>query len=237
MTNVEPTSDAPCLTVHFVGETYNPLSELVFGREAELSLDENTYLHRQAGRFRTRDDVWWLENIGSRLRLTMVSSDGSVLDLQPGGSSPLLGTVGEVSLTAGPTRYEIGYALQYRQAEEHDVGPAPRQGVDTITYGVILTPRERDFAVVLAQNRLTGRRGPLPTHGEIAEIWGVSAKTVDNTLQRLRAKLRKQNLRSIQSTETLVEYLVTQGLVTMADLEWAQLGSPTGPRPAATRAP
>lgn len=237
MTNADPTSDTTCLTVRFVGETYNPLSELVFGREAELSLDENTYLHRQAGRFQARDSVWWLENLGSRLRLTMVSSDGSVLDLQPGGSSPLLGTAGEVSLTAGPTRYEIGYMLQQPQRELPDTGSQARSGVDTITYGVILTPRERDFAVVLAQNRLTGRLGPLPTHGEIAEIWGVSAKTVDNTLQRLRAKLRKQNLRSIQSTETLVEYLVTQGLVTMADLEWASIGSPTGPRPAATRTP
>ena len=78
---------------------------------------------------------------------------------------------------------------------------------------------------------------PLPSHGEIAEIWGVSAKTVDNTLQRLRAKLRKQNISFIQSSETLVEYVVTQGLVTMEDLEWACLDSPTGPRPSATRSP
>jgi hypothetical protein len=223
------------LTVRFLGETYRPTDDLTFGREAELEIDENSYLHRRAGRFRLRSGTWWLENLGSRLRLTMASSDGSLIDLQPGASSPLLGMGGEVSLTAGPTRYEIQYELEGEQLAWQDTHPIGDHGVDTMTYGTILTPRELDFVVVLAQGRLTGRLGPLPAHGEIAEIWGVSRKTVDNTLQRLRAKLRKQKIGYVQSSETLVEYLVTQGLVTLDDLEWASLGNPTGPRPAATR--
>lgn len=230
-------NDAATLTVDFVGERYQPTDDLIFGREAELSLDDNTFLHRRAGRFRLRSGTWWLENLGGRLRLTMVSSDGSVIDLQPGASSPLLGVSGEVSLTAGPTRYQIDYQLQRRQMALSDTGEGRSTGVDTMTYGTLLTPRELDFVIILAQGRLTGRLGPLPSHGEIAEIWGVSHKTVDNTLQRLRAKFRKRDINFIQSTETLVEYLVTQGLVTLADLEWANLDGPDGPRPAATRSP
>ncbi len=230
-----PTTEAASLTVRFLGETYRPTEDLTFGREAELVIDENSYLHRRAGRFRLRSGAWWLENIGSRLRLTMVSSDGSLIDLQPGASSPLLGMGGEVSLTAGPTRYEIEYELAGNQVTWRDTHPILDKGVDTMTYGVILTPRELDFVVVLAQGRLTGRLGPLPSHGEIAEIWGVSHKTVDNTLQRLRSKLRKQKIGYVQSSETLVEYLVTQGLVTLDDLAWASLDAPSGPRPSSTR--
>lgn len=236
MTDGHTDNDAPRLTVRFVGEEYRPTRELMFGRDAELALDDNSYLHRQAGRFRLRDNTWWLENVGKRLRLTMVSADGSVIDLNPSGSSPLLGTSGEVSLTAGPTRYEIEYQLERAQLDWEVTTPVVAVGTDTITFGPILTPRELDFVVVLAQGRLTGRLGPLPSHEEIADIWGVSPKTVDNTLQRLRTKLRNNNVHFVQSTETMVEYLVTQGMVTLADLEWARLDEPDGPRPAATRA-
>lgn len=236
MTGIDPqTTNHSELTVRFVGEIYRPTTELTFGRQADLTLDENNFLHRRAGRFRHREDTWWLENLGGRLRLTMVSSDGSLLDLQPGSSSPLLGDSGEVSVTAGPTRYTMEYELQRIQMAVTDSVSFRVSGADTMTYGPILTPRELDFVVVMAQGRLTGRLGPIPSHGEIAEIWGVSAKTVDNTLQRLRTKLRNQNIHSITSSETLIEYLVTQGLVSMVDLEWACLDTPNGPRPAATR--
>jgi DNA-binding CsgD family transcriptional regulator len=228
---------APNLTVQFLGEIYRPESELIFGRDAELALDDNSYLHRQAGRFRRRAATWWLENVGSRLRLTMVGADGSLIDLQPGGSSPLLCTSGEISLTAGPTRYQIEYVLDHSQIRWDDTGPFQTVASDTMTFGPLLTPREVDFVVVLAQGRLTGRLGPLPTLNEIAEIWGVSPKTVDNTLQRLRSKIRGQHVHSVQSSENMVEYLVTQGLVTLADLEWARLDNANGPRPAATRLP
>lgn len=227
----------PELTIRFVSETYRPVTELTFGRQADLSLDDNTYLHRTAGRFHLRASSWWLENLGGRLRLTMVASDGSLLDLQPGATSPLLGDRGEVSITAGPTRYCIEYELHDHRRAVTDGDTFRIGGADTMTYGPILTPRELDFVVVMAQGRLTGRLGPIPSHGEIGEIWGVSAKTVDNTLQRLRTKLRNQNINYVNSSESLIEYLVTQGLVSSADLDWACLDSPEGPRPAATRSP
>ncbi|MEL7209441.1 MAG: hypothetical protein AAGK32_14590 [Actinomycetota bacterium] len=125
----------------FVGEIYRPAAELTFGRQADLSLDDNNFLHRRAGRFRLRDNTWWLENIGSRLRLTMVSSDGSLLDLQPGSSSPLLGDRGEISVTAGPTRYSMEYDLQHIQMAITDSSSFRISGADTMTYGPILTPQ------------------------------------------------------------------------------------------------
>lgn len=225
------------LVVQFIEQTFRPERQLSFGRNAELNLDpDNGYLHRIAGRFRLVDDVWWLENRGSRLRLKMMSSDGSVIDLHAGASSPVLGLSGIVSLVAGPTRYEVGYWLE----SEHeplasDTTGNIAVGADTATYGTALTPRELDFVVVLARNRLTGRGGSLPSQADIAEIWGVSKKTVDNTMQRLRAKLRNRDVRFIDTTEMLVEYLVAQGYVTISDLEWAAVGEADGPRSAATR--
>lgn len=225
------------VVIQFIEQTFRPESELYFGRNAELSLDpDNGYLHRRAGRFRLIDDIWWLENRGSRLRLKMVSSDGSVIDLHAGASSPVLGRSGIVSLVAGPTRYEIGYWVEDESPDSllETLRGVP-VGADTVTYGTKLTPRELDFVVVLAQGRLTGRGGPLPSHADIADIWGVSKKTVDNTLQRLRSKLRTNDVRFLDSSEMLVEYLVSQGLVTITDLEWAGLDQPDGPRAAATR--
>ena len=226
----------PPLVVHFIEQTFHPTEELAFGRNSELCLDpDNGYLHRQAGRFRLIEDIWWLENRGSRLRLKMVSSDGSVIDLHPGASSPMLGLSGTVSLVAGPTRYEIAYLAQPETSSGADnTGPIP-VGADTVTYGTALTPREIDFVVVLARNRLTGRGGPLPSHAEIAQQWGVSAKTVDNTFQRLRAKLRAADVRFVDTGENLVDYLVSQGFVTASDIEWAALDRPNGPRTAAAR--
>lgn len=225
------------LVVQFIEQTFRPESELAFGRNAELVLDpDNGYLHRRAGRFRLIGDIWWLENRGSRLRLKMVSSDGSVIDLHAGASSPVLGQSGVVSLVAGPTRYEVGYWLEEElPVLKSETLRGTPVGAETVTYGAKLTPRELDFVVVLAQGRLTGRGGPLPSHADIADTWGVSKKTVDNTLQRLRSKLRTKDVRFLDSSEMLVEYLVSQGLVTMHDLEWAQLDQPDGPRTAAEK--
>ena len=225
------------LVIQFIEQTFRPDRQLSFGRNAELNLDpDNGYLHRHAGRFRLVDDIWWLENRGSRLRLKMMSSDGSVIDLHAGASSPILGRSGTVSLVAGPTRYEVGYWLENESAPlAVETTGSIVVGADTATYGTALTPRELDFVVVLARNRLTGRGGPLPSQADIADIWGVSKKTVDNTLQRLRAKLRNQDVRFLDTTEMLVEYLVAQGYVTISDLEWASLEEPEGPRSAADR--
>lgn len=224
------------LVVQFIEQTFHPLAELSFGRNADLTLDaDNGYLHRQAGRFRLIDEIWWLENRGSRLRLKMVSSDGSVIDLHAGASSPILGRGGIVSLVAGPTRYEMGYWLEEERPSGPKTAQNPQVGDDTVTYGTILTPRELDFVVVLAQGRLTGEGGPLPSHADIADTWGVSRKTVDNTLQRLRSKLRSKNVRFLDSSESLVDYLVAQGLVTIHDLEWASLEHGQTPRSAADR--
>lgn len=215
------------ILISFIEQVMRPEQELSFGRNADLTLDSaNAYLHRRAGRFNRIGDIWWIENLGSRLRLKIVSAEGSVIDLRAGASVVAPGSGGTVSLHAGPTRYEIGYELE-GAAHSHGNPHLTVEGIETVTYGASLTPRELDFVVVLAKGRLTGRGGPLPSHTEIAGIWNVSAKTVDNTLQRLRAKLRATGVRQLDSTEALVEHLVSQGFVSLADLEWAQLDTPT----------
>jgi hypothetical protein len=226
------------LVVEYIESTLRPKAQLTFGRSAELILDaDNGYLHRQAGRFRNAGGIWWLDNRGSRLRLKMVSNDGSVIDLQAGASAPLAGLQGTVSLEAGPTRYELCYRIESGDPMRRDTTENVRVGDITATYGAALTAREVDFVIVLAQNRLTGRGGPLPSQEDVATAWGVSKKTVDNTLQRLRSKLRASGVRRIDTSETLVDYLVAQGFITIKDLEWARLEGPEGPRTAGDRPP
>lgn len=222
------------LVVEYVESTYRPRTQLTFGRSAELLLDaDNEYLHRQAGRFRHAGGTWWLDNQGSRIRLKMVSDAGSVIDLQAGASAPLAGVKGTISLEAGPTRYELNYHLDSHPVL--DTVENVQVGEITATYGAALTSREVDFVLVLARNRLTGRGGPLPSQSDVATAWGVSKKTVDNTLQRLRSKLRAAGVRRIDTSETLVEYLVSQGFITVKDLEWARLSGELEPRSAADR--
>ena len=226
------------LVIQFIEQTFRPESELNFGRNAELSLDPDNGVPPPPGR-----------PIPSDRRHLVVGESGQQAAAQNG----FVGRFGDRPPTperrarcwagAGPyhwwpappgTKSATGWKMS-SPALLSDTLRAIPVGADTVTYGTKLTPRELDFVVVLAQGRLTGRGGALPSHADIAETWGVSKKTVDNTLQRLRAKLRTKDVRFLDSSEMLVEYLVSQGLVTMADLEWAGLDQPDGPRAAGER--
>ena len=66
------------------------------------------------------------------------------------------------------------------------------------------------------------------------EICCIVAKSWDyHVIEALRTTLDE----GVAMVRDSVEYLVAQGLVTLADLEWARLEGPEGPRPAATRLP
>ena len=50
------------LKIDFAGELIEVLPGgcLTFGRDAELEVDTNPYLHRRVGTFRQRNGEWWL---------------------------------------------------------------------------------------------------------------------------------------------------------------------------------
>ena len=63
----------PELQLEFAGEwvTLDATRPFVIGREGDLTVDDNQYLHRQFLEIRNQEGLWWLSNVGSRLSATI----------------------------------------------------------------------------------------------------------------------------------------------------------------------
>ena len=70
----------PTVTVDFCGEIYAVAAgePLVIGREGELEIDDNPYLHRRFLQIGDHDGLWWLTNIGTTLTATVGDEQGSM---------------------------------------------------------------------------------------------------------------------------------------------------------------
>ena len=90
-----------------------------------------------------------------------------------------------------------------------------------------------DFLVTFAQPILEGTNRPLPSYRHVAATWSVADKTLDNTLQAVKRKLRNAGLSRDEPLESMVRTVVAHSLITRADLDWARLGGHP-PRPAGT---
>jgi hypothetical protein len=219
------------LVVEFAGERHEVGDRLTFGRAGEIQLDTNRHLHRLVGEFACRDGVWWLTNLGTRVFVTLVSEDGSRADLAPGASHALTSGRGTVRLAVGTARYQLDYELPVGAERTEAPPPTPGDG-RTVEFDAILTPREVDFLVTFARPVMEGEHGQMPTYSEVAEVWGVAPKTLDNTVQAIKRKMRNARLATDEPLEALVRIAVAHSLITTADLEWAAFADGS-PRPAA----
>lgn len=209
------------LWVEFAGGRSAAGDRLTFGRAGDLQLDSNPELHRLVGEFVRQDGVWWLRNLGSRLFITLVDPDGTRVDLAPGASQVLVGERGALRVSVGQARYELRF-----QKSELPHPPPPVNASDggaTTEFEALLTPREVDFLVTFARPILDGTNGPLPTYVEVAEMWHVAPKTLDNALQSVKRKMRNARLVRDEPLDTIVRVAIAHSLVTRADLEWANL--------------
>ena len=80
----------------------------MIGREGDLRVDDNPYLHRNFLRLQHANGLWWLINDGSRLAATMSDVAGRAQSwLAPGAHVPIV--FGHMCLTfsAGSTTYEV----------------------------------------------------------------------------------------------------------------------------------
>lgn len=68
------------LAIDFCGEWYEPSDEDVFdiGREGDLEVDDNPYLHRRFLQIARYDGIWWLSNVGSMLSATIADGSGGM---------------------------------------------------------------------------------------------------------------------------------------------------------------
>ena len=81
------------LTVEFAGEafTVEPGAVFTVGREGDLAIDDNLFLHRHFLTIENVGGLWLLSNVGSRLSATVTDTGGRVQAwLAPGARLPLV---------------------------------------------------------------------------------------------------------------------------------------------------
>ena len=137
-------------------------------------------------------------------------------------------------MSVGQARYELRFDTGRVEHRPPPVATSPTGA--TTEFDTYLTPREVDFLVTFARPILDGTNGPLPTYADVARIWGVSPKTLDNTVQTIKRKMRNARLVRDEPLDTIVRVAISHSLVSAADLTWSGLlaGSPRtaadGPR-------
>jgi hypothetical protein len=220
------------LRVEFAGEWYSlgPGRVFVIGREGDLQVDDNPYLHRSFLRLQFANGLWWLVNDGSRLAATLSDVDGRGQSwLAPGASVPVVFGPMCLTFSAGSTTYEV-HLFCGRPPFLPPVEVEPRQGGDS-TIGVVpLTPSQKLLILALAETRLrrigSGAVEVPSSSAAAARLgWNLTRFTrkLDNVCDKFD-RIGVDGLRggsdgyAVNRRVRLVEYAVTSLLVTAADL-------------------
>jgi hypothetical protein len=214
------------LTIDFCGEVHVVAPGDVFsvGREGDLAIDDNPFLHRRLLEFGHDSGFWWLRNVGSRLAVTVSGQAGTLQSwIGPGSALPLVLPQVGVLFTAGDTTYEIDVACG--QPHFHEVGPDV--DVDgTATLGQVpLTSKQLLLILALAEPTLR-RSGTgtsvLPTNVEAATRLGWSITTFNRKLDNVCEKFSKAGVKGLRGDAhrlatnrraRLVEYVVAAKIV------------------------
>ena len=219
------------LTVNFCGETHavDIGATFTIGREGDLEVDDNPFLHRQFLVLHQRGEIWVMSNVGTQLTATVSDEDGHMeAFLAPGASLPLVFGATHVSFTAGTT----SYSLSILSSESPFVAVPVRlnDAGDTTIGATNLTPDQRRLVVALAEPRLRGDGKAsvvLPSNAEVAERLGWTITRFNRKLDNVCQKLEGLGVRGLHGgpdklasnrRSRLVEYSVATRLVTRSDL-------------------
>jgi hypothetical protein len=221
--------------VDFCGEEHHlpPDGVFVVGREGDLGLDDNKYLHRRFLVISRRSGLWWVDNVGSRISATVSDPDGRMQAwLAPGAGLPLVFARTLVLFTAGPTTYEFEVLID-EPPFAPTAEPIPRggtRGADVTIGDVTFTPEQLLLIIALAEPALR-REGwgttALPATSEAARRLGWTTVKFNRKLDNVCEKLTKIGVKGLHggqdrlATERrarLVEYALAARWVTSADL-------------------
>lgn len=201
------------------------------GRDADLVVDDNRHLHRRFLAIDRRDDLFVLVNLGAQLSATVSDRERRVeSQLGPGGVLPLVFGVNVVRFAAGPTTYEL--TIHLPAAALAPVRPTVGDAdADATVRRVVLTPDQLAVLVVLAEPALRGGKwaaAALPSNRAAAERLGWTLTKYNRKLDNLCSKLEARGVRGLHGASDrlannrrarLVEYAVSAGLVTRADVD------------------
>ena len=224
------------LTVEFCGKNYFPPASrsYVIGREGDLSLDDNPYLHRRLLLIEYAQELWWLQNIGQTIAVTLASSDGNYQAvIGPGARVPLVMPAATMLFSAGSFSYEIGLSLSdaiFRTNPHQITAQDDSDGDDTFIFKPLSLPQKQ---VILALSEHLLRDGVVgtsrvPTSAEAAERLGWPLTTFNRQLDSVCDRLDRDGVAGLrgvngklasQRKARLVEHAVLARLVTAQDLE------------------
>ncbi|MFB9766120.1 hypothetical protein ACFFOS_17150 [Nocardioides kongjuensis] len=224
-------SDAVAATVDFCGEQHTvPLDRaLVLGRDGDIAIDDNPYLHRRFLEIGFDNGLLWLANVGNATSATIADEHGLVQTwLAPGARIPLVFARTVVWFTAGPTTYEfevLNAVPQFVQAAELEVTDG-----QTTLGRVALTPDQRLLIVALAEDILRrGQRGAgsIPHSRTAAERLGWTTTRFNRKLDNVCEKFTRLGVRGLHGSSDrtasnrrvrLVEYALAARVITADDL-------------------
>jgi hypothetical protein len=219
------------VTVEFAGERFPVRSGDVFtvGREGDLAIEDNLFLHRHFLTIECVDGLWLLSNVGTRLAATVTDAGGRVQAwLAPGARLPLVFETTSVIFSAGPTTYELTvHAAEptFRETTRFD----DEVGQSTIG-DVPLTQSQKVMIVALAEpvlRREGAGMSELPTSAQAAQRLGWTLTRFNRKLDNVCDKLDRIGVPGLRGGARsyatnrrvrLVEHAIAARLVTRDDL-------------------
>ncbi|MGO2748451.1 MAG: hypothetical protein ACTIA6_00185 [Pseudoclavibacter sp.] len=186
------------LSVEYQGQWVSvmPGERIEIGRDADIRLDANPFLHRKLLRIAAKDGIWFVSNIGTRMTLSVVDGSGRVqARLLPGGRLPIVFERTSIHFAAGERQYEV--KVHAASPVYMDLpGGAAGGGSETTTgreaTHIALTPAQRLLLLALCESvLLRGEHGlgDIPTSARAAERlgWTVTAfnRKLDNVCEKL----------------------------------------------------
>ncbi len=221
------------LMIEFAGSTrvLKHHESLTFGRDADLEIDTNPYLHRRVGVFRQRNGDWWVSNTGTAIALEVCDdASPSRLTVAPGTSTPVPFQQSVVRFQAGPSVYELNLVMP--DSPWFDEVAEPNEGPPTIRSAeVSLNDEQRLLLVTLSELRLRDRGAPnsaIPANRVVAQRLGWSTTKFNRKLDNLCGKFHRLGVAGLKGDsgalasnrrERLINHVLTTGIITRADLE------------------
>lgn len=217
------------LKLEFCGDWFDvaPDDPFYVGREGPLGIDDNPYLHRRFLRVAHHEDMWWVENVGSRLSATLADAEGNTQAwLSPGARLPLVYARTAILFTAGPTTYEIN--LLNPDPAFAPVRSEPTHVGDTTIGPVALTESQHLLILALAEPVLAGRgSAAIPPSAQAAHRLGWALTKFNRKLDNVCEKLDRHGVRGLRGgpkrlavnrRARLVEHAVASRLVALDQL-------------------
>ncbi len=225
-----PRPDTPSLVIEYLGEEYPvaPERSFVFGRSADLSIDDNPHLHRRLGLFHRADGMWWVHNVGSAITIDVVDRNSpSRLALAPGATMALVFEEALLRFTAGSTGYELSVDVPLSPPEPATASDG--EGAPTVTGAELsFTPDQLRCILALAEPRLLDPTTlDLPTNKAAAHRLGWKLTKFNRKLDNVCNKVGGAGVAGLHGAagalatrrrERLVEFALSSHIVGPADL-------------------